>query len=61
MTMLFFSAVGVFDPLDTLTVVLSESEEGKEKPAAEKRKKEKRASWECKERIRVEEQKGPQD
>ena len=52
--------MGVFDPLDTLIAALSELGEGKEKPAAEKRKTgwdEKRDSWERKERIRGEEQK----
>lgn len=35
----FFSiSVGVLDPLDTQIAVLSELEEGKEKPAAERRK-----------------------
>lgn len=48
----------------TLIVELSELEEGKEKPAAEKRKigcNEKRDSWEQKERIGREEQKQLQD
>lgn len=58
--MCYFPFLCVFDPLDTLIVVSSESGEGKEKPAAEKRKigcYEKRDSWERKERIRGKEQK----
>lgn len=36
MSVLFSICMGVFDPLDTLTVVPREVEEGKEKPAATK-------------------------
>lgn len=38
MSVFFSISEGVFEPLDTLIAVLSELEEGKEKPAAENRK-----------------------
>lgn len=56
----FSSSARVFDPLNTQIVVLSELGEGREKPAAEKRKigcNEKGDSRERKEWIRGKEQK----